>query len=157
MEIVEARLVIDTSSLTRSRYKRVHGVIALWIDETAFPEPLWTDAVDLSLKWWCECLTALREGSTALKIIDFTEGPFRVEVAPVMDGIARLTLVERGREQTRYVLGEKLVTIPSLESSVIESSSQFLAECERRGWMSEDSNHLRRALEALRSEASPLD
>jgi hypothetical protein len=148
MSQAEIRIDLSEERLRRSGTGLALGDIWLSVDGSAFPSARWSDFIVVVLGWWCQALLELLRGDPEPRRVHFMDGPFHVELGPLVHGSLHLVLVERDLQKQ-----EVDVEPNPLVSSVLSAAAQVLHECRRRDWWSSDEDALARAKEELRRAA----
>jgi hypothetical protein len=144
----QARLVLRTNVLGRSKIGRVYAGLSLKLNELSFPHPDWSDFVVVILSWWCQAAMRLLQGSSSSAEVRFMEGPFRAELHTTSSAAWHISLVEAGLSRKVHCSTE--IEADSLIRSILETSQQVLRICKEQNWWSSDADDLESATATLR-------
>jgi hypothetical protein len=134
-------LIVDPSSLRRSRLGTISGQIYLQTTQGAFPGLGWSDIVIPFLCAWLNAILKLCAGQRETERVDFFDGPYCAYLRRLDSNSISILMVEDrqdGKQQS--------VEIPTGEllRNAASSSSQILAECRHRGWSDSDIRKLQK-------------
>jgi len=156
-EVGRMRVNVNVSSLEQSERGAVFGEIFVEHGALEFPERNWSDYVVVVLGWWCAACTGLVRGDREQELM-FMDGPFLLKVQ-VDDGNVWTSEFQRLRapQAANMVEFRPLDTMPNglrfasnvFLDSLIDCSKTVLAECDQRGWDTDDIRGLRRAATIL--------
>src|SRR5690348_1203289 len=101
--MMEARLVVDPSSISLRASGPATGDIVLMVGTVAFPMAGWNDFVLVILEAWTSALLRLVRGTSDSERVHFMEGPYAVDVMRMADGAFRLRAFERPNRERALV------------------------------------------------------
>jgi hypothetical protein len=127
------------------------------LDTIQFPERNWNDFVVVMLGWWCTACTALVSGGQEQELM-FMDGPFQLILSSHEPDVwasefQRLRSVSTVLDEFQPLAGirnELRIDPAHFLNSLVRCSEAVLAECDRRGWRTDDVDELERALTGLR-------
>lgn len=138
--------------VARSKLSTMSGQVTapIWlrVDDLAFPSLNWDDFAVVVLTWWANSLSRMLRGDSDHEIVRFMDGPYLVTVEPTESESWRLRLVEE-RLIGSVVRVEASVDANALIESVMAAAHEMLSLCRERGWVTDDSQKLARALSEL--------
>lgn len=150
--MTQATIVLAKDGLDRSAAGLVCGGLYVQAGEFQFPDLRWTDFVVVVLGWWCRALSRVLTGDRTPVEVRFMEGPYLVEIGPKSAQSIHLKLIEAGLSRRVHLEADAPMHI--LADSVLAAAARALAECEARGWWSDDEDELADAMVVLQQEKS---
>ncbi len=136
-------VVVDTSSLNRSRMGSVTGQVFLQGPTGSFPEDHWSDFPVVILCWWIEGLQSVVAGEECSFQGMFMDGPFAFVVQRGEGGFDRIAW---GPTEEETPVG--IVEISSLLLSVVAAGRIVADACRERDWSGHDLELLEKAIAA---------
>ena len=128
----------------------MYAEICLHVGKLRFPDARWTDFVVVVLTWWCQALRRLLAGERRPIEVRFMEGPYLVEIGPIVRELIHLVLIESRLK--RIVTYEADVDARALIGSVLSAADTTISECRARGWWSDDADKLVHERDSLQKE-----
>jgi hypothetical protein len=134
-------VVVDATTLSKSRSGSIPGVVFLRTASGEYPEAQWSDFPVVVLAWWIQGLAELIAGREPLFTGYFMDGPFSFTVRLVAAGTAEV-LWRKGE----HPQGSQVTDVRSLMVSAAVAGSVVAEACRRNGWSTRDTQALEHAL-----------
>ena len=135
-------VLVQPSSLNRSRLGGITGVVFLRNASWSFPGPEWSDSPVVILAWWLAALQELTSGAPGSVSCRFMDGPFLFRVAAFDHGQWLLQCFE---EPNDVPVHHAVVDPREFLSSLRQAAVSIITACHANGWDSPDLITLRRA------------
>ena len=135
------QIVVDPSSLHRSSFDSITGVLFVAADAQAFPEHGWSDFPVVVLGWWLEALQQL--AATGEATFSFMDGPYEIRIRR-RDESLEAELIE-SRLPHEHVTHKASSTFGELGASLKSAARETLTACAANGWSNADVLALERA------------
>jgi hypothetical protein len=133
-------IVVDPHSFYMSATGSITGIV--WVSNGAvdFPGKAWSDFPVVILSWWCDQTNELTGVGSSAKFL-FMDGPFEIQMISEGASSLRVQFIERDNSSER--LGVFTTSIENWNDALRAAIATTLAECERRGWSTSDTERLR--------------
>jgi hypothetical protein len=137
MAKMTAHLVVDDTSLYRTRAGSIWGLVYFELGTTAFPGRGWTDNVVAFAAAWLEALNKLLARSSETESVWFFDGPVAIDLSLNNHGSVEIMFIDRGglKESGREELHP-------LVSDALQIAECLLKSCRERGWEGNDTKAL---------------
>jgi hypothetical protein len=149
--MIALSLIAEVESVQARPTGPVTGNIWLEINGNSFPKYRWNDFVVVVLGWWASALLKLVRGSSTQEMVPFMEGPFAVELIMTPSGMLLFRALQRVDRNIEVATGEKPAA--SFVVAFILQSREILETCRQQECLSEDTEKLKSALDALAKES----
>ena len=87
------RIVIDTTSITKDGDQIFGEIYFKGHSNFYFPSNDWNDFLVVILNWWCDTIIRLLKNESIQDDFSFMDGPFKVKVGHIKEGILNLTFI----------------------------------------------------------------
>jgi hypothetical protein len=148
----EARLVVDTSTITLRRSAPATGDITIVLRGIVFPAAGWNDFVLVILEAWLASLVRLLKRTSEAERVHFMEGPYAVDLSRAATGAIQVRALHRPDRERAVV---EVMPFGLAENGVAMAEG-VVALCRAKGYRSPDLDRLENALVALREEIPNL-